>query len=335
MSAVPVVSKSVRAKVWRWVGWLAGAAFVALLAPALWQALRGQDWSTVTVLAEQGDRGRLGLLLAGALLVTTVAPLLGMLSWRAIMVDLGASLSTPQAVRMFCVGFFSKYLPVKGLALVLAARMARTSGVTMGRFFGAGVLSMAVTTLTAFAVGLLAGVTLLGDRVGWLLLALVPIAVMVVWPQLINRAVGWAMRVLRRPPPQALLSARGMRRGVLWQCLAWLVSGLHLWLLALAVNAAPGRSLLLCLGAFSLATAIGVLVIVVPDGIGVREAVLMGALTTVLPVPQAAVVVVASRLVTTVSEVGLGAVAMVAAEIAYRKGKAGGNDHSSAQAVRL
>ena len=324
MSAT-IASRSVRAKAWRLVGWLAGAAFVALLVPALWQALRGQDWSSVTALAEQGDRGRIGLLLAGALLVTTIGPLLGMFSWRAIMVDLGARLSTPQAVRMFCVGFFSKYMPVKGLALLLAARMAKTSGVGMGRFFGAGVLSMAVTTLTAFAVGLLAGVPLFGEMVGWLLPALVPVAVMVVWPQLINRAVGWMMRAVRRPPPEAGLSARGMRRSVLWQCLAWLVSGLHLWLLALAMNAAPGRSLLLCVGAFSLATAIGVLVIVVPDGIGVREAVLMAALTTVLPVPAAAVVVVASRVVTTVSEVGLGAVAMVAAEIAYRRGKGGGN----------
>lgn len=303
----------------RLLGWPLFAAFTAVLIPGLWLALRSQDWTVLAAVTQRGDPGRIGLLLAGALLVTTIGPVLGMLSWRAIVTDLGVPLTTPQAVRLFCIGFLSKYVPVKGLALVVAARLARSSGMSLGRFFGSGTLSLGVTVLTGLAVGLLAAVELFGAGAGWLALALAPMALLVFRPGLINWSGELAMRVLRRPPPEGAVSARGMRRAVALQSLAWLVSGVHLWLLALAMDAPAARSLLLCVGAFGLATVVGLLVVVVPDGIGVRESILMAALAAVLPVPAAAVVVLASRLVTTVSEVGLGALALLGAEVAHRR----------------
>jgi glycosyltransferase 2 family protein len=62
---------------------------------------------------------------------------------------------------------------------------------------------------------------------------------------------------------------------------------------------------------------------VLPDGIGVREAVLAAALVAVLPAPAATVVALASRLVCTVSEVVLGAAALAVAEVLHRRGSSG------------
>jgi uncharacterized membrane protein YbhN (UPF0104 family) len=90
------------------------------------------------------------------------------------------------------------------------------------------------------------------------------------------------------------------------------------------MGAAPVRSLALCVGAFTLATSVGMLAIVIPDGLGVREAVLMAALAVVLPAPAAAVVALASRLVSTVSEVALGAAALTVAEVMVRRTPAPG-----------
>jgi uncharacterized membrane protein YbhN (UPF0104 family) len=103
------------------------------------------------------------------------------------------------------------------------------------------------------------------------------------------------------------------------QTLSWLVSGLHLWLLAIAMGAPPVRSLALCVGGFGLATVVGLLAVVTPDGLGVREAVLLAVLATVLPVPAATIVALASRLVTTVGEVGLGGAALAVAELMQRR----------------
>ena len=116
------------------------------------------------------------------------------------------------------------------------------------------------------------------------------------------------------------MSARGVRLSVGWQTLSWLISGVHLWLLAIAMSAPPARALPLCVGAFAVATVVGLLAVVMPNGIGVREAVLLAALTAVLPVPSAAVVALASRLVSTVSEVVLGGAALAVTEVLHRRG---------------
>ncbi|MFD0473205.1 lysylphosphatidylglycerol synthase domain-containing protein [Nonomuraea thailandensis] len=113
-----------------------------------------------------------------------------------------------------------------------------------------------------------------------------------------------------------------MRLAVTWQSLSWVVTGLHLWPLAIAMGAPASRSLLLCVGAFTLATSVGIAAVFIPDGIGVREAVLTAALSVVLPTPAAAVVALASRLVSTVSEVLLGAAALAIAEYLVRRGRA-------------
>ena len=125
-------------------------------------------------------------------------------------------------------------------------------------------------------------------------------------------------RVLRRPAPVARVSDRGVRRAVLVQVLAWLLGGVQLWALALAMGAAPGRSFLLCVGAFSLGAVAGMLAVFTPEGVGVREVVLLAALGVTMPLPVAGVVVLVSRLVVTLSELATAGVVLLCAELRRR-----------------
>lgn len=310
----------VPARGWRRpVGRLLVAVFVALTAVGVWFALASQDWTVLGDLVAHGDRGRLAALLAGAVAANVAGLLLAMLVWWVVLRDNDPPVSTPQVARIFFVGFLAKYVPGRVLALVASFRLARTAGVSAARMASGVALTLPVSVLTGLTVGLLAGTRVLGDRAWWLLLTAAPLVLLAVRPHLVDRAGRLAMRLLRRPAPTVGATNRAVRQIIAAQTLSWLVSGLHLWLLAIAVGAQPLRSLLLCVGAFSLAVVVGLLVMLVPDGIGVREAVLTAALTTVLPLPAAAVVVVASRLVSTVSEVGLAAVVLGAAEVANRR----------------
>jgi hypothetical protein len=304
---------------------VAAVAFGLVVAVAVGRALAGQDWSVVGTLLERRDRGQVGVLLGGALLAAAVGPLLGMLSWRAVLHASGPPVSLPRVLRVFFVGYLAKYVPGKVPGMVAAVKVATANGVTLPRMIGTGVFTMVVVHLTGLTVGLLVGVRVLGGRAAWVALAALPVAVLLWRPDLVGRGALLALRLLRRRTPATWPSTSAVRQAVAVQCLSWLVSGLHLWLLAIALGAPPTRSLLLCVGGFSLATVIGLLSFVTPDGLGVREAVLLGALTAVLPVPAATVVVVASRLVTTVSEIVLGAAALAAAEVIHRRTlKAGG-----------
>ncbi|MGZ4591033.1 MAG: lysylphosphatidylglycerol synthase domain-containing protein [Actinomycetes bacterium] len=86
-----------------------------------------------------------------------------------------------------------------------------------------------------------------------------------------------------------------MFRGSLWTLAFWVVFGLHVWVLAVGLGADPLRTLPVAIGGFALAFSIGPLLVVLPAGAGVREAVLVVLLSTVLPPAEATAVALTSR----------------------------------------
>jgi len=299
--------------------WLAGIAFGVVLAVAVGRALMSQDWSVVAAMLRRRDSTQIGLLLAAALLAAMAGPLLAMLSWRVVLLEFGPPVGITRVVRVFFVGFFVKYVPAKVPGVVAAVKVATANGVTVSRALATGTLGMLLMHLTGLTVGLLTGAQVLGGRAAWLALPAVPLLVAVCWPALVGRTGRVVLRLLRRPEPVRPVSGRAVRVAVAWQTLSWLVSGLHLWLLAVAMGAPAARALPLCVGAFGLASVLGLLAVLVPDGLGVREAMLTAALALVLPVPSAVAVAVASRLVVAVGEVAVGAAAWGAAELIRRR----------------
>ncbi|MGW5262613.1 lysylphosphatidylglycerol synthase domain-containing protein [Microbispora sp. NPDC004025] len=295
------------------------AAFVLVAVGAIALTLSRLDWGVVAVLFARRDAGQIVLLLGGALLASMAGLSFGFLAWRVVLLESGPPVSEPRVVRIFFVGFLSKYVPGRVPGMIAITKVATANGVGFGRLMSTAALVMSLVLLSGFTVGLLAGVQMLGARAAWLAGAAVLIVLVLVRPQIVNRGSALLLRLLRRPSAASAVSVRGVRLAVAWQSLSWVVTGLHLWPLAIAVGAPPSRSLALCVGAFTLATTIGIASVFIPDGIGVREAVLAAALALVLPAPAAAVVALASRLVSTVSEVVLGAAALTAAEYFIRR----------------
>jgi uncharacterized membrane protein YbhN (UPF0104 family) len=70
--------------------------------------------------------------------------------------------------------------------------------------------------------------------------------------------------------------------GAGWSLSSWASYGLSLWILAVAVGAPAGKSLPLCLAGVALAMTASFIIVAAPSGIGVREAVLVAALASVL-----------------------------------------------------
>jgi GT2 family glycosyltransferase len=304
---------------WRRANQGFAALFAVALAVGLVLFLAAQDWAPARALAERLGTARVAGVLGLAALLNASGLALGLLSWRALFADLGARVSGWTSSRLFFVGFLTKFLPGRFIALPVLLRMGREVEVGPVRLAGLFMLSWGVVALTGLTVGIAAGPGLAGARFGWLLLAAVPVIALLVRPSLFNTALGFALRVLRRPPPEVLASDRGMRGALAAQTLSWIVSGHHLWLLAVVAGAPPGRSYLICIGGFAAGAVAGVVVLVAPDGLGVREAVVMVGLVTVLPVSVATSVVLASRLVCSLSEMAVGSGGLLTAELMHRR----------------
>ena len=276
----------------------------------------------VVVLAGQWRQARplLGRLSAPALLAALAMVAAGIfttfLSWRAALADLGGRLPLAAAMRVFYLGQLAKYLPGTIWPAVTQMRLGRDYRVPPR----ASAAAVVVFMLMVIGTGLLVGVPvipLLGrdavQEYRWLVLVL-PLAVVAVAPPVLNRAIALALRVTRRPPLPAPLSLGGILRVAGWSVASWVCYGVQVFVLARQLGAEGGALLWLqCTGAFAAAFASGPLLLVVPAGVGVREAALLLLLGSTVTAPRAAVIAVVSRLLFIVGDLAWSAVAVVAA----------------------
>ncbi len=229
-------------------------------------------------------------LLLAAVAANLCGLLVGMVAWR-VLVPVGGL----AAARIFFLGQLGKYLPGRVWGVVTHVDQGRRAGVPAERMVTAYLISIGLTILAGAGVGLLAAPG------PWILLPLLGFVALLIRPALLDRSIALVARLVRRPitplPPAAVRAALALA------LLSWLVSGLHLWALVVALGAAPERSATVAVGAFALATVAGSLSIVAPDGWGVREFALTAALATVVPWGVAGTAAVASRLLCVVVEI--------------------------------
>lgn len=284
----------------RWVK----AAFLALaLAAAVWAV--ASQWPEVREALSSIPPAAV----AGGLVLSLVYVGLTMLSWRALMSDLGSLLPLRTASTIFFVSQAGKYLPGGVWNVVAASEMAVEHAVPRRRSVSVMVVSILVSISTGLALATVAvafSPAEVADRYRWVLVGL-PFFVAVLLPPLLNRMLGLALRITRRPPLESPATACGVGVAAGWAVLAWLVAGGQVWLLAAAAGLDPtASSLALTVGGYALAWTVGFLVVVVPAGVGVREVVLGAVLSGYLGAGEVVVVVLLSRVLLTVADLALG-----------------------------
>ena len=239
-------------------------------------------------------------------LVGIVGGIPGFLAWRLLLARFGVSLSLVTALRVFFLAGLTRYLPAGGVWPALAhAVAAKPLGVSPGRMAGAYLTAQVLGLVAGLAVGLLALPRLVAaDPLWWLLLPILVIAIApLVSPRLLESAIGWLARLTRRqwdavalPDRGALLAATGL------SALGWVLTGLQVALFAAALGAPLDTALLVGVGGFALSMLAGMLAVVVPSGLGVREVVLGLALASLVSGPDLVTVVALSRVVLTAGD---------------------------------
>jgi hypothetical protein len=112
--------------------------------------------------------------------------------------------------------------------------------------------------------------------------------------------------LIRSQPLERGPSWRGIGRAVAWNLAGWLVLGVAIWLLVGDVAGLRPSSLVLCVGGYALAYSAGLLLVILPSGLGARDLILVAALAQALPHGTAVAIALVARVVTTVSDLSLG-----------------------------
>ncbi|BCJ68661.1 lysylphosphatidylglycerol synthase domain-containing protein [Polymorphospora rubra] len=294
------------------------AALVVGILAGVWWAVRGQDWSVARPLVT-GDAVPYLLAAAGC---NIVALLCAMRSWASTLADLGHRLPAPAAARIYFVGVLAKYVPGRVWVVVTQARLAADAGVPGTATVAAFLLNVVVMLITGLVVGALAAPGVLGGHGWWLLLPAALVIALLVRPDTVGRLAGLGARLVRRDLP-AVGTGAATRAAIGWQLACWVVSGLHLWLLVVALGAPPLPALVAGVGGFALATVLSTLVVVVPDGAVIREVLIAVALVGLLPTAGAGAAAIASRAVCLLTELAVAGAVLLGARLARRRHPAG------------
>ncbi|MEY9913281.1 hypothetical protein ABIA35_009548 [Catenulispora sp. MAP12-49] len=296
-------------------GQIARLAFLALTIAAGAYAV-GRQWTRV----QEGfaELGPVPLLVALVPALASIAAM--MLAWRGLLGSLGSPLRLRPAARIFFTSQLGKYLPGSVWPVVAQMQLGRAYRIPRARSAAAAALAMLVSLSSAL---LMAAATLpLGggtDAAGYRwAFAVVPLLLAGLHPKVANPALRTLFRLTRRPAIEPL-TARTIAETAARSAVGWLLAGLHIWVLAIALGATPGRTLLLAIGGYAFAWSVGFIIVFAPAGAGVRELILVAALQPVLDPGKATVVALASRLVTIVAD-------LVAAAVTAREGRAGKGD---------
>jgi glycosyltransferase 2 family protein len=314
MAAGPDSSRPGRGSSRRWRNLLRIAVlglFAAVLAVVL-----ARRWGEVRPLLRSLSVGGVGL--AGVAVVAGIYA--SFLCWRAVLTDLGSPLPLGGGMRVFFLGQLGKYLP--GSLWPLLAQMElgrdykvprRSSGAAVAIFLllilGTGLL------VAAIALPLLGGDAL---RRYWLVLLVLPVAAVLLYPPVLNRALATALRLAHREPMPNPLSLPGVLRAVTWGLVSWLLYGIHVWVLARMLGVGGVGILPRSIGAFAAAWCVGFLVVIAPAGGGAREAALIVLLGTGVGAARATVIAVVSRLLFTIGDLGWGGAAALAVRRRHR-----------------
>lgn len=259
----------------------------------------------------------------GTLLVLTASTWCQFLGWRraldaleAARIDLGPSSA------IFFSSQAAKYVPGSVWPVVIQTEMGRRYDVPRR----AMLQSYAYTLLQSVAVaGLLSVLTLLGPRAGWSTLASIgatlggaALVVALRFPRRFHNLLDLAFRKVSRGDTASTVDPRPLARGRWWVAGGWILSGIAAWLLAEPLGA-DLADLPYVVGASALAWVVGLVVIVLPAGAGVRELVLVLTLGQLIGSTEALTVAVVSRFLLIVVDLALAGIAGLPYHLATRR----------------
>lgn len=289
-------------------------ALFAVLVVAFGVAYVRSHWSALADVATGANPGY-GLAAFGLAIAAQIAAMLGFSV--LLEAETEASISKTDTARAFYLTQLGKYIPGSIWPVVAMAGAVTRLGLRRAAGVRALVLSLAVSTASGLVLGgSLVLFAVLRPALWWLpTIGLLALVWVVARP---DTALDLFRPVLRTFLP-ARLSRSGLRRALLWSLVTWLMLGLQCWLLVVALGGPTWDSLIPATGGFALAYAIGVVILVAPSGLGIREGVLAVVLVATLggsfDHDRAVVLVLASRVLLVLVDF---AVAGAIIPIAYR-----------------
>lgn len=230
-----------------------------------WQNVAGYDW--------RFDVPRLVVSLAGLFgVLASMVPI-----WRLILGLMGHRLPMGTAWRIWFVSNLGKYVPGKIWQVTGMVLMCERAGVPKRVTAVSVVLAQALSTLSGlgiFGAYILVAGGQIGHMWGYSAGGLAVAGILVLHPRVLEWAINLALRAARREPIRVGFTFWQLLKITGLYLLSWCGYGLALYLFMTSLAPLPPSLVWVIIPIHAAAYTAGLLVLLVPGGIGVRESIL-------------------------------------------------------------
>lgn len=275
--------------------------FYVLLAIFLGIYVSTIDWSVISTITVNW------WLLAAATAASLAFRYWGVMIWFFLLRRLGAPSLRGMRIALsyvYAKSWLGRYIPGAATWILGKVYFASQLGVSRGRLAVSGLLEGALQIVATLALAI--AVLLLDPRtqaLGPTFMVLMVVAlvgcVVAIIPRVFEFAINLALRIIRKPKVDRELMPSGgtIVASAFMYVGGALIAGLSYYLFAAALYPKiEPTDIVFIVGATSLASAVSMLAVFIPGGLGVREGVLGVLLALVVPGPIALVIVVVTRL---------------------------------------
>jgi hypothetical protein len=247
--------------------------------------------------------GQIGLLSClWALLALLAMQFAALKVYQVLLAGLGSPLPLRVSGGILFIGQLGKYIPGSLWPILAQMELGARAKVPRARSASASVLAM----LMSLVAGLITAMVTLPfaehDADYYWVFAVLPVVLVCLYPKVLNRLLDRLFKLVKRPGLEEPISGGLLAKALAWAFTAWLFNGLQMWLLAERFGAPVGRTILLALGGYAFAWCVGFVVVIDPAGAGVREALIVAALSPVIGSPAALACALVSRALNTVTD---------------------------------
>lgn len=225
--------------------------------------------------------------------------------WRRFLVDCDVRLSLAQALRMYLASNLGRYLPGgKAWQMSIVGVMASEGGWPAATLAATSLLQGIIGVVTGALILLITGAETLGVARGWLIVPVLGLVGVLAAPALLRLLPGLRSAAIAKWPPIEAITMRTMWALVWTAAVSWIAWGVGLYALAHGLLDHPGNSVDAYIAAWIGPFLAGLVAVVAPAGLGVRDAmmgVMLGAAG--LGAGDRLVVVVVARIWGTLLEV--------------------------------
>jgi uncharacterized membrane protein YbhN (UPF0104 family) len=232
-------------------------------------------------------------------------------AWYLITLKLEIALSPSETLKTWFYSQLGKYLPGKIWLFLSRFHFYESRGKSKKAIS----IALYLETVTIImAAGLIFLAALIFHREirlfyswrhpGWLVLLFL-LGFIFLHPRVLQKILNWTLVQFKREPIFLSISYLDVL-WILFVCIiSWVIGGIGFYLFIDSVYPAAPQYILFLTGALAISSALGLIAIFAPSGLGVREGVLVYLLLLMMPPPVAVIISILTRIWMTLIEIGL------------------------------